>query len=376
MKYMIVAGEVSGDLHASHLMEALRDCDPSAEFRFFGGEQMTKIAGHEPVVHIDSLNVMGFSAVLRSLPAIMRNLRTARDLLAAYRPDALILVDFPGFNLKLAKKACKLGIPVHYYISPKLWAWKEWRVKTVKKYVSAMYSILPFEEKFYARHGYRVKYMGNPSVQELQESLAAMPQRNHFFERFGIEDPRPVIALIPGSRRGEVKANLPVMIEACKQFPDYQFIVGGTDSVGSKFYREVAQSPGLNIIYGATHALMKHARVALVTSGTATLETALLGTPQIVCYRSNGRRFAYEVMKRILKVKWVSLPNLIVGDTIIPELLIHQCTPESLARHLAPLLSGSPQRDRQLAGYKRMRTLLGHKSAPGQTAQAIYNSLK
>lgn len=375
MKYMVIAGEVSGDLHASRLITGIKDIDKDAEFRFFGGEKMATAAGCEPVVHCDKMNVMGFSEVLRHLPELMGHLRHARRLMQIWKPDALVLVDYPSFNLKLAKTAHRLGIPVHYFISPKIWAWKEWRVKAIKKYVDAMYSILPFEVDFYRKHGYEVTYVGNPSVQEMDDVLGHITPLKHFLQRHGIEDQRPVIALIPGSRRGEVRNNLPLMIEAAKRFPDYQIIVGGASSVPSKFYRETAQYPGLNVVFGATHTLMKHARAALVTSGTATLETALLGTPQVVCYRSNGRKLAYKIMEKLLKVKYVSLPNLIVNNSVVPELLVHRCTVESITRHLSPLLPGSPERDWQLAGYKTMRRRLGTTVATDYTARLICASL-
>lgn len=372
---MVIAGEVSGDLHASHLIAGIKALDPEADFRFFGGDRMATAAGCEPIVHCDSMNVMGFSEVLRHLPKLMGHLRHAKHLLAAYHPDALILVDYPSFNLKLAKTAHKLGIPVHYFISPKIWAWKEWRVRAIKKYVTAMYSILPFEVDFYRNHDYAVTYVGNPSVKEMDEVMGRMTPLKHFLERHGIDDKRPIIALIPGSRHGEVKNNLPLMIEACKRFPYYQVIVGGASSVPSKFYRQIAQSPGLNVVFGNTHILMKHAHAALVTSGTATLETALLGTPQVVCYRSNGHKFAYKIMEKLLKVKYVSLPNLIVNNYVVPELLVHHCNVPNIVRHLSPLLQNSPERDWQLAGYKTMRRRLGTTIATDYAARLICDSL-
>lgn len=375
MKYLVIAGEVSGDLHASQLIANIKRIDAQAEFKFFGGEEMTKAAGHEPEVHCDEMNVMGFSEVFRHLPRLMGHLRHAGRLLTSWHPDALVLVDYPSFNLKLAKKAHKAGIPVHYFISPKVWAWKEWRVKSIKRYVDAMYSILPFETEFYKRHGYKVTYVGNPSVQEMGEVLSLITPLQHFLQRHGIEDQRPIIALIPGSRRGEVRNNLPFMIEAAKRFPEYQIIVGGAASIPSKFYRETAQHPGLNVVFGSTHTLMKHARAALVTSGTATLETALLNTPQVVCYRANGSKLSYKIMEKLLKVKYVSLPNLIVNNAIVPELLVHRCTVDAISRHLGPLLTGSPERDRQLGGYKNMRTRLGTSTAAREAAVHICASL-
>lgn len=371
MKYMIIAGEVSGDLHASGLIRGIKKRDQEAEFCFFGGDRMSREAGHGPEVHCDEMNVMGFSAVLRSLPRIARHLRKAAGLLESYKPDALILVDYPSFNLRLAKRAAALGVPVHWFISPKIWAWKEWRIKAIRKYVTRMYSILPFEVEYYKSKDYEVNYVGNPSVEEMDAEMKHLPPLKHFLERQGVEDDRPVIALIPGSRRGEVRNNLPIMIRAASTFPECQIIVGGASSIPLKFYREVAELPGLQVVFGYTHVLMKHAKAALVTSGTATLETALLGTPQVVCYRANGSRLSYSIMEKLLKVKFVSLPNLIVDKEIVRELLLHDCTDENVSRALRPLLQPSPERDRMLAGYKEMRRRLGSGIATDNAADAI-----
>lgn len=373
---MIIAGEVSGDLHASGLIRGIRERDSEAEFRFFGGDLMSREAGCEPEVHCDDMNVMGFSAVLRSLPRIASHLRKARELLRTYRPDALILVDYPSFNLRLARIASGMGVAVHWFISPKIWAWKEWRIKSIRRYVNSMYSILPFEVDYYRGKNYHVEYVGNPSVEEMDAEMKRLPSLRHFLERQGIDDERPVIALIPGSRRGEVKNNLPLMIKAAMRFPECQMIVGGASSIPLKYYREVAELPGLRVVFGSTHTLMKHACVALVTSGTATLETALLGTPQVVCYRANGSRLSYKVMERLLSVKFVSLPNLIVNREIVPELLLHRCTEESIVRHLSPLLQPSPVRDRMLAGYKEMRRRLGTDRATDRAAALIVASFR
>lgn len=375
MKYAIIAGEASGDLHAAGLIKSIKTIDQTAEFKFFGGDLMAKAAGCQPVIHYDEMNVMGFSEVLRKLPALMNHLKTAKTMIREFAPDALILVDYPSFNLKLAKTAAKSGIPVHYFISPKIWAWKEHRIKDIKKYVNAMYSILPFETQFYKKHNYKVIYVGNPSVQEIDYAMGHMPPLRHFFERHGITDERKIIALLPGSRKGEVKNNLPLMIEAAKQFPDYQYIVGAAPTIPLRYYRQIAQDPGLNVVFGSTPVLLKYAVAAMVTSGTATLETALLNTPQVVCYRANGKKISYKIMERLLKVKYVSLPNLIVGNDIIPELLVHKCTSESIARHLSPLLQPSPQRDWQIGGYKAMRRKLGTSVATDYAAELICKSL-
>lgn len=375
MKYMVVAGEASGDLHASELISSIRKIDKESKFCFLGGDLMAKAANTQPYIHYNEMNVMGFSEVLRKLPILLKHLKLAKQLLDDFRPDALILVDYPSFNLKLAKKAKQSGIPVHYFISPKIWAWKEYRIKQIKKYVDAMYSILPFEVQYYKKHNYKVTYVGNPSVQEIDYALGHMPPIKHFFERQGITDERRIIALLPGSRKGEIRNNLPLMIEAAKKFPDYQYIVAAAPTIPLRFYRQIAQDPGLNVVFGCTPILVKHSVAALVTSGTATLETALLGTPQVVCYRSNGKRIAYKIMEKLLKVKYVSLPNLIVSNEIVPELLVHKCTVESISRNLSPLLVASPQRDWQISGYRTMRRKLGTHIATDYTAELICRSL-
>ncbi len=369
---MIVAGEASGDLHASRLIEALLERDPQTEIRFIGGDKMAVAAGREPDLHYDRLNVMGFSEVLRNLGSIFRNLKFAKALIREFRPDILILVDFPGFNLKLAKFASKAGIRVDYYISPKIWAWKEYRIKSIRRYISNLYSILPFEIPFYKARGYeRAVYVGNPSVEEIDYAMGHISPLRHFKERQGIDDERPIIALVPGSRRGEIRNNLPLMLEAAKQYPDFQYIVAAAPSIPEVFYREIAQDPGLKVAFGATPTLIKYSRAALVTSGTATLETALVGTPQVVCYRANGKKLSYKIMEKLLKVKYVSLPNLIVNNSIVPELLVHNCTVSRICRELSPLLQPSPKRDWQINGYKLMRRKLGTSIAPRYAAELI-----
>jgi len=376
MKYMLIAGEASGDLHASNLITSLRQLDPDAEFRFFGGDLMSRAARRRPEVHYDMMNVMGFSEVLRRLPRLLKNLNTAKRLVKEFRPDVLVLVDYPSFNLKLAAYAHSLGVKVNYFISPKVWAWKEFRVKKIKKCVSNLYSILPFEVGFYKKHDYTVQYVGNPSVQEIDYALGHLPPRRHFVDRQGFVDPdKPIIALLPGSRKSEIRNNLPLMIEAARRFPDFQYAVAAAPSVPEKFYREIAQDPGLQVVFGATPTLLKYSQAALVTSGTATLETALIGTPQVVCYRGNGRKLTYRIMERLLKVRYVSLPNLIVGNSVVPELLLHLCTPDTIARELAPLLQNSPRREWQVSGYKTMRRRLGNSVASDFVAELIADEL-
>lgn len=373
MKYMIVAGEASGDLHASRLMAEIKSIDPEADFRFLGGDLMTREAGRKPEIHIDRMNVMGFTEVIKALPTVMHNLRVAKTLVKEFHPDVLILVDYPSFNLKLAKHAWRQGIRVDWFIAPKVWAWKEWRIPKLKKYLTNLYSILPFEPAYFKAHGMTVRYVGNPTVKEIENSLGHISPKKYFLERQGISDPRPIIAILPGSRRSEIRNNLPLMIEAAKNFPDFQYVVAAAPSVPEKFYREVAQDSGLQLAFNATHTLLKYSVAAVVTSGTATLETAVIGTPQVVCYRGNGSRLTYDIMKKVLNVKYVSLPNLIVGNATVPELLLHNCTSVAIARELGPILQASPQRDWQLAGYRNMKKKLGSTDASKIAAERICN---
>lgn len=376
MKYMLVAGEASGDLHASRLIKELKEVDSAAEFCLIGGDKMAKEAGVQPRLHYRSMNFMGFSEVIRHLPAILKNLKIAKEILREYRPDLLILVDYPGFNLRLAGYARKIGVKVDYYISPKVWAWKTGRIKKIRKYVDFMFSILPFEVGFYKKYGFdRIEYVGNPSVEEIDFALGHLPPKKHFLERHDISDPRPIIALLPGSRHGEIRCNLPVMLEAVKKYPEFQYVVAAAPSIPEKFYREVAGDAGLTVVFGATVPLLKYSVSALVTSGTATLETALIGTPQVVCYRSNGSKLTYNIMKKLVKVKYVSLPNLIVGNRVLPELLLHECTPQAISRELSPLLQPSPGRDWQIQGYRLMRRKLGTFVAPKVAAALIGDQL-
>ncbi|MCM1153172.1 MAG: lipid-A-disaccharide synthase [Muribaculum sp.] len=376
MKYMLIAGETSGDVHASRLIRHIREQDPEARFRFVGGDMMAREARVAPDLHYREMNVMGFSEVIRKFPVIYRNLRNARSILREFRPDVLILVDYPGFNLKMAKYAHRLGIRTEYYISPKLWAWKEWRIRTMRKYVDRILSILPFEKDFFRERGFdKIVYVGNPSVEEIDYNLGHLPPKKHLCERQGISDERPIIALLPGSRKSEIRNNLPLMLEAVRRYPEFQYAVAAAPAIPEKFYREVAQDPGLTVIFDSTVPLLKYSTAALVTSGTATLETSLVGTPQVVCYRANGSKLSYRIMEKLLKIKYVSLPNLIMGRMMIPELLVCYCTPDAISRELSPLLQPSPQRDRQLAGCKALRRKLGTFNAPDFAAELIVSAL-
>lgn len=373
MVYMLIAGEASGDLHASHLMASIRRHDPKAQFVFLGGDLMAAQAGREPVVHYRDMAYMGFSEVIRNIGSIRRNLKLARKVLEKVRPDCLILIDYPSFNLKVAATAHNAGIPVYYYISPKVWAWKEWRVKTIKKLVDKMFVIFPFEVEWYrSRHGMDVTYVGNPSIAEIDAAIAAAPDADEFTSRHKLRQ-RPIIALLPGSRRGEIRNNLPVMLKAAAAFVQYQAVVAGAPGIEPEFYAQFGKFP---VVTGDTMNLLAVCRAALVTSGTATLEAALAGVPQVACYRANGSELSYKIMQRLLSVDFVTLPNLILGREAIAEKLLHQCTPVAVAEALSPLTAlTSKKRQKMLDDYKEMRAILGDGDAAENTARLIVDDL-
>lgn len=371
---MLIAGEASGDIHAAALMDRIRKYDPEAEFVFFGGDSMAAVAGKAPAVHIRQMAYMGFSEVLRNLANIRRNLKLAKKLIVERRPDCLILIDYPSFNLKVAEKAKALGIRVFYYISPKVWAWKEWRVRTIKRLVDHMFVIFPFEPDWYRQHHqWDVTYVGNPTVAEIDHALAQAPSFDDFVAKHGLRS-KPIIALLPGSRRGEIKNNLPVMIEAARRFVQYQIVIAGAPAIDENFYRQFTSLP---IIFDDRMALLSNSRAALVTSGTATLEAAIATIPQVACYRSNGKKFAYDIMKRLISVPFVTLPNLIAGREVIPEKLLHMCTADTVSEALSPLMAlQGAKRLEMLEGYRDVRHALGEEDAADNAAQAIIRRLQ
>ena len=372
MKYFLIAGEASGDLHASHLIESLKQEDPEAEFRFLGGDLMAAQAGVAPIIHYSDMAYMGFADVVKHLGKILGFMGTARHAIDEWRPEAVILVDYPSFNLKVAKYAHNLGIPVHYFISPKVWVWKEWRVKDIRRYVDHMYCILPFEPDWYRERGYTATYVGNPTVQEVARATKDFPDFNGFIAQHGLPR-RPIIALVPGSRVREIRDNLPLMLQAAARHPEYQAVIAGAPSIDDNLYSEVMADKAVPVLRDATYPLVHHARVALVTSGTATLETALLGTPQVACYRFNGSKWSYKFYRRLLSGKYVTLPNLITDEPVIPELLMHLCTVDSIDDHLTQLLGDTPERTAMLDGYRRLADRLGTDVCTATAARLITN---
>ena len=371
MHYFISVGEPSGDIHAAELIARLKELDPQARFTFLGGDLMTREAGTDPVIHYRDMAFMGFSEVLRNLRTIFGNLSKAKRAIIDSHCQALILVDYPSFNLKLARFATRHRIPVYYYISPKVWAWKEWRVKQLRRYVRRLYSILPFEVEFFRRHSMEVQYVGNPSLEEVDRRLSGVVPLDEFLRRHHLA-PRPILALVPGSRRGEIRNNLPIMDAVARRPPDLQPVIAAAPGMDESFYRQYSTFP---LVTGATFELMKYAEAALVTSGTATLECALAGTPQVVCYRANGVKLSYNIMKHLIKSPFVSLPNLIAGREVIPEMLVHLCTVDSVDARLCDILPGAPGRQLQLDGYRDMRSRLGVSLAGPTAARLIYDDL-
>lgn len=386
LRFFISAGEASGDLHGADLIEELLRQAPGAEVTFLGGDMMARQAGHEPLIHYREMAYMGFAEVLRHLPAIAKNLQTARETIQRERPDALILIDYPSFNLKLAKYAKSLNIPVFYYIAPKVWAWKEWRVKEMRRYCDKILSILPFEQEYFRSKGLEVEYVGNPSVEEVERKRASMPSRAELNLQFGLDPNRPLLALVPGSRRGEIRNNLPIMVQAALNFPSLQPVIAAAPAIPREFYRDLGDEHlrHIPLVEDATFPLMAHSTAALVTSGTATLECALLGTPQVVCYRSSGSKLFYKLMSHVLTCPHISLPNLIANglsgeryaNEVVPELLMHQCNPTDLTRALSEILPGHSGREKMLEGYRRMRANLTTSSAPSRAASAIREILR
>ena len=376
MRYFIIAGEASGDIHGSALIASLKEQDNDAQIEFLGGDLMAQNAGHEPLIHYRDMAFMGFIEVIKHLGSILGFMKKAKEAIASKRPDALILIDYPSFNLKMAKWAKQHGISVFYFISPKVWAWKEWRVKDIKRYVDRMFSILPFETEFYRKHEYEVEYVGNPTVKEISNAVGTMRDATQFCADNGLDPSKPIIALLPGSRMKEIRDNLPTMIAAAKLHNSCQTVIAGAPSIEDDAYSLAIKGKRIPVLRDQTFELVRHSRVALVTSGTATLETALLGTPQVACYRMNGSKLVYSFYRKLIKGNYVTLPNLIADAPIIPELLLHNCNVESVDDHVTQLLNESDERKAMIEGYERIAKILTTKDCAQITAQRIIQQLR
>lgn len=377
MKYYLIVGEASGDLHASHLMAALKAEDPQVEFRFFGGDLMAAVGG-TMVKHYKELAYMGFIPVLLHLRTIFANMKRCKEDIVAWSPDVVVLVDYPGFNLDIAKFVhAKTQIPVYYYISPKIWAWKEYRIKNIKRDVDELFSILPFEVDFFeGKHHYPIHYVGNPTVDEVTAYEEANPRNFDEFIADNQLQKKPIIALLAGSRKQEIKDNLPDMLKAASAFPEYQLVLAGAPGIAPEYYDKYIGQAKVKIIFGQTYRLLQHSDAALVTSGTATLEAALFRVPQVVCYYTPIGKVISFLRRHILTVKFISLVNLIADCEVVKELVADTMTVKNMQDELKNLLYNKVYREKMLAEYEYMAERLGPAGAPRHAAREMLRLLK
>lgn len=372
MKYYIIAGEASGDLHASNLMKALKERDPQADFRCWGGDLMEQ-AGGDIVKHYKELAFMGFFEVITHLNEILRNFKICQTDILLYEPDAVILVDYPGFNLRMAKFAKEQGLKVIYYISPQIWAWKKGRIKKIKKYVDEMMVILPFEEEFYAKNGMKVHYVGHPLLDAVNRDLHQSEEVLRFREQYELDD-REIIALLPGSRKQEITAILPQMLKMIPLFPQYQFVVSVVDWQPAELYDKYLKKYSVKKVKGNAYPMLANAKAAIVASGTATLETAMIGIPEVVCYA--GNELSYLIAKQLITgIKYISLVNLIMDKPVVAELIQHDYDTPHLRKELQLITEDESHIAAIKADYKQLVTLLGDGSASAKAAEIVTDAL-
>lgn len=370
MKYYIIAGEASGDLHASNLIKELKKQDTNAEFRCWGGDLM-KAQGAEIVKHYSELAFMGFLEVLMNIRTILKNFKFCEKDILNYKPDAVILVDYPGFNMKIAEFTKKAGFKVFYYISPQIWAWKQGRVHKIKKIVDKMFVILPFEKEFYKRFDYDVEFVGHPLLDAINDETYKA-KISAFRKDCGISD-KPVIAILPGSRKQEILKMLPVMLKVVEKFPEYEFVIAGVSFLPKEFYEKIISDYNVKIVYGMTYLLLSNAHAALVTSGTATLETALFGVPEVVCYK--GSAISFMLAKKLVKVNYISLVNLIMDKEVVKELIQQDFTSENLSNELLKILDKEKMEEMKLQ-YAELKNKLGASNASAKAAELMTKALK
>jgi len=365
MKYYIIAGEASGDLHGSNLIKELQKLDANANIRAWGGDKM-KATGATLVKHYKDLAFMGFAEIIKNLPEILKNFKFCKTDISAFQPDVIIFIDYPGFNLRMSKWAKENNYKTVFYISPQVWAWKESRIKNIKKYIDKMLVILPFEKEFYKKWNYEVEYVGHPLVNVIEDFKNAHPE---------IHRTENTIALLPGSRRQEIKAKLPVMLQATKNFPQYQFIVAKAPSIDDEFYEEfIKDYQNVKVVSNETYPLLMKSVAALVTSGTATLETALFAVPEIVCYKASN--ISYQIAKRLVKLKFICLVNLIMDKEVVKELIQNDLTPGKITEELEKILSDSQKKEKMQKDYRELKQLLSEGgNASENAAKSIYNFL-
>ncbi len=367
MKYYLIAGEASGDLHGANLIKALKVEDQEAEFRYFGGDKM-QAEGGILIKHYADMAFMGFTEVLLNLKTILRNIKFCKADIVAYQPDALVLIDFPGFNLKIAEFAKKRGIKVCYYISPKIWAWNQKRVLKIKRDVDQMYCILPFEVDFYKKWGMKVHYVGNPLLDEKAQFSADV----NFIEDQKLNNQKKIIALLPGSRKQEIERLLPDMLSVSANFPNYQFVIAAAPSFNETYYHQFMGDKNVKLIFDQTYNLLNNAHAALVASGTATLETALFSVPQVVLYR--GGAISVGIARLVIKIRFISLVNLIMDRKVVTELIQEECNSEKITSQLSAIVDGE-QRVKMLANYAELNAIMGSAGASERTAKLMVNFL-
>ncbi len=372
MKYFILSGEASGDLHGSNLVKHLIEKDKNAEFEYWGGDLMAEVIGKPPLKHIKDLAFMGFWEVIKHLRTIFKNIRTCKEQIQNYQPDVVILIDYPGFNLRMAKFVKSLGIKVFYYISPTVWAWKESRVKTIQKFVDEMFVILPFEKPFYDKHHYPVHYLGHPLLDAIEQyHKTKQPSLEDFKQEHSLDE-RPIVALLPGSREQEVRTKLPIMLGVVDTFKEYQFVVSVAPTLDKVLLEDICSGKDVRFVVNKTYDLLSHAHSALVTSGTATLETALFKVPQVVCYLTS--KLSFSIAKRIVDVKYISLVNLILDKKVVTELLQNDLNVQNVEQELKLILEGAP-RQQMLQFYDELEHVLGGAGASERIANEMIKQL-
>lgn len=370
-KIYIIAGEASGDLHGSNLIKALQEENSRLDFRFWGGDLMAKYAG-KPVKHIKELAFMGFIEVLMNLKTIMSNIKFCKQDILAYQPDALVLIDYPGFNLRIAEWAKTQNIKVYYYISPQVWAWKQSRVYKIRKSVDHMFTILPFEEDFYAKFNFPVEYVGHPLLDAIEQFKLNPQSEQAFRGQHGLSE-KPIVAILPGSRKQEIKVKLPIMLEALKGLDQYEIVVAGAPALDREFYTPFFAHSEVKIIHGATYDLLNYAQSAIVTSGTATLETALFNVPEVVCYKASS--ISYYIAKRLVKIKYISLVNLIMDRQVVTELIQFDCNPERIRAEFEQITVGGLRRSEVLENYAILHQKLGKGGASKKVARSLLKTI-
>jgi lipid-A-disaccharide synthase len=370
LKLYIIAGEASGDLHGSNLIKHLKAENSEIEFRFWGGDKMQQQGG-TLVKHIKDLAFMGFLEVLKNIKTILNNIRFCKNDIAAFQPDALILIDYPGFNLRIAEWAKSQGIKVYYYVSPQVWAWKQSRVHKIKKCVDELYVILPFEKDFYKKFDFDVHYLGHPLLDAVDDFKATIVDKKLIYSENNLSD-KPIIALLPGSRKQEVAMKLPIMLNAVRSFKEHQIVIAGAPSLSEDFYLQFIKQSD-QIIFGKTYDLLEISEAALVTSGTATLETALFKVPQVVCYK--GSNFSYQIAKRLIKIKFISLVNLILNREAVKELIQQECNAAFIEKELSKIVAGGKNREKMLNDYNELEQILGAGGASKKIAHALLKTI-